>query len=503
MQSSTPSKNLNELFHAPLYQASDLGKPLPPGRHATSVAMPLWAHVVAYEEGDLALRAQLACGYPRFVVHPLVAQLFAEAERQLAAPGERAFVFPSQRVAQRCADFIGQHVQASARVAHFASGGLCAVLFPETAWDTAKRYWQHYGEIVSSRWAESVLEDQTPPQADEARQTLRERIATHTGGHPSDVFFQPTGMGALTAALRLAQALRPGLKTAQLGFPYVDLLKIQHLHGQGVHFLPRGSDADIEALEKILDEEQLCAVFCEVPGNPLLQSVNLPRLSALLRRHGVPLVVDDTVGTFHNIAAFPHADLLTSSLTKFFSGTGDVMAGSLVINPDSPHAETLRGLQQELHEELFWDGDVLALEQNSGDFDARMDRINATTEAVCAVLKEHPLVERLYYPKYETPEAYRALMKPGAGYSGLFSIELRDPARHAQPFYDALRVSKGPSLGNNFTLACPYVLLAHYDELDWAESVGLSRYLVRVSVGLECAEDLIARFHEALEKATA
>ena len=60
------------------------------------------------------------------------------------------------------------------------------------------------------------------------------------------------------------------------------------------------------------------------------------------------------------------------------------------------------------------------------------------------------------------------------------------------------RVTKGPSLGTNYTLACPYTLLAHYPELDWAESCGVSRWLVRVSVGLEQAADLIERFDQAL-----
>lgn len=68
----------------------------------------------------------------------------------------------------------------------------------------------------------------------------------------------------------------------------------------------------------------------------------------------------------------------------------------------------------------------------------------------------------------------------------------------AVAFFDALRVSKGPSLGTNFTLACPYTLLAHYDELEWAAGCGVASHLVRVSVGLEDADDLCQRFDEAL-----
>ena len=69
----------------------------------------------------------------------------------------------------------------------------------------------------------------------------------------------------------------------------------------------------------------------------------------------------------------------------------------------------------------------------------------------------------------------------------------------ATAFFDRLRISKGPSLGTNYSLACPYTLLAHYTELDWAARCGVSRDLVRLSIGLEEPADLIARLAEALD----
>ena len=65
-------------------------------------------------------------------------------------------------------------------------------------------------------------------------------------------------------------------------------------------------------------------------------------------------------------------------------------------------------------------------------------------------------------------------------------------------FYDHLDTAKGPSLGTNFTLASPFVILAHYNELDWAESFGAERNLVRFSVGLEDEEELVEKFKKAL-----
>ena len=70
-------------------------------------------------------------------------------------------------------------------------------------------------------------------------------------------------------------------------------------------------------------------------------------------------------------------------------------------------------------------------------------------------------------------------------------------------FFDALETAKGPSLGTNFTLSSPYVILAHYTELEWTAQFGVDPDLVRVSVGLEDAADLEAKFQKALRAASA
>ena len=89
-------------------------------------------------------------------------------------------------------------------------------------------------------------------------------------------------------------------------------------------------------------------------------------------------------------------------------------------------------------------------------------------------------------------------MRPGAGHGCLLSFVLKEGESKAQRVFDALRVSKGPSLGTHFTLACPYTQLAHYDELGWAAGCGVPAHLLRVSVGLEDSDELWGRFREAL-----
>ena len=90
-------------------------------------------------------------------------------------------------------------------------------------------------------------------------------------------------------------------------------------------------------------------------------------------------------------------------------------------------------------------------------------------------------------------------MRPGAGHGCLLSFELWGGIEQAKRVYDALQVCKGPSLGTSFTLVCPYVLLAHYNELRWAESCGVPSHLLRVSVGLEDPDNLWRRFEMALK----
>jgi cystathionine gamma-synthase len=200
-----------------------------------------------------------------------------------------------------------------------------------------------------------------------------------------------------------------------------------------------------------------------------------------------------------NVDVLPVADVVTCSLTKFFSGAGDVIAGSLVLNPRRPGAGRLREALAAEYEDLLDPEDAVVLERNSRDCVERVRKINQTAERLCDALRTHPLVERIDYPKYQDCENYRACLRPGGGYGGLFSLLLKNAERTAPRFFDALPIAKGPNLGTNFSLCCPYTILAHYNELDFVERCGISRYLVRVSVGLEQPESLIARFLRALD----
>jgi cystathionine gamma-synthase len=308
-------------------------------------------------------------------------------------------------------------------------------------------------------------------------------------------------MAAQFAALQAVQRRTPGRPTAQLGFPYVDTLKLQQKFGHGGILLHHLASIEGELLA-LLRRQPLSACFCEIPGNPLLGSADVRRISPILRQHRLPLVIDDVVATPANVDLSGHADLIATSLTKFLAGTGDVMGGALICNPRSPLYSELIPTLREQHEELLWAEDASVLAAQVPGFPERMSRHNQAGLLLAERLRRHPAVEQVWYPKWEFSEAYEAVRRPKGGWGALVTFLPRKAETQSAAVYDRLAFCKGPSLGTVFTLACPFTLLAHYTELEWAESCGVSRYLIRLSVGLEDPEDLWARLDAALNGRT-
>ncbi|OAA54516.1 cystathionine gamma-synthase [Niveomyces insectorum RCEF 264] len=348
--------------------------------------------------------------------------------------------------------------------------------------------------------------------------------ATHFRGvaavREEDVYLFPCGMNAVFHAHLFLLAARPDARDRpciNFGFPYVDTLKIlQKFGSRRCLFYGHASDADLDDLEaRLRAGERFLALVCEFPGNPLLTCPDLARIRRLADAYDFAVVVDETIGTFANVNVLPFADVVVSSLTKIFSGDCNVMGGSLVLNAGSRYYDALRtvagggggsgGGGGGLYDpDAYWPEDVLFMERNSRDFAARIDRINTNAAALCALLQAHPdVVRQLYYPAVEGPshahyEACRVL--PAGGYGGLLSFSCHRK-QQAVALYDALATAKGPSLGTNFTLTSPYVVLAHYQELDWCAGLGVDPDLLRVSVGLEDTAELVRVFEVALAAA--
>ena len=481
------------LLRDPIWRADELGFALPDSLHAVSVALPRWQDVVGYEEKSPEVVNRLQCGYPRFVIHRLVQELARYIE-----PERPCLPFPSRHTAQQCVAFI--HRQSGAEAHMVERDGNFGVATVAAGSDSLKAFWQHTGLIVSTRRAESVLHGSLQDRHDDwaIRTSLRRKLAELYDCAPDDVFLQPSGMAALFAAQRTIMKRTPGEPTVQIGFPYVDTLKLQEKFGHGVTLLHNlhNSAADLEAL---LHRGPLAGCFSEIPGNPLLGSADLRLITPILRTHGVPLVADDVVATPLNVDLGQHADLIATSLTKYLVGTGDAMGGALICNPRSPYHAELKTIAAALHEELLWIEDAAVLEGQLGTFPERMKLHNHNGLVIAERLRSHPAVKDVWYPKWSFGTAYEAVRRPEGGWGSLITFLPHNSETASELIYDNLEICKGPSLGTSFTLACPFTLLAHYTELEWAEACGIPRNLIRLSVGLEDADELWGRIVRALE----
>lgn len=550
-------------------QSKPLGYPLPFDEHACSVSLPTWCSVVGYEEGDTAVTSAMQIGYPRFMYHPYILQLmqlFLDTHSSPEKGGkEDCLVLPTKEAARRCQHFLQQALERKTitlddnallerprseatlelaphsriHTVSFEEAGVHAVLFPAetTAGIEAKAYWQHTGELVSSRRAEQALKilgqsfssrvtccpiagtptifhsSEGGDCSSSAVAQLQERISGWTNVPTDHVSLLPSGMAAIYKALRSSRRYQleknpssRGGASIVYGFPYLDTLKLcsrTEFSPGGVEFFGMGDERDLQNLERLLQQRvsnRWSALFTEVPSNPLLQCPDMEKLRALADEYDFCLVVDDTIGNFLNVDLIESglADAVCTSLTKLVSGRGDAMAGSVVLNPNT---EKGRWMKEDMLKDTDLNGglheaDARAMVFNSRDFEERNTKINETSEQLADFLNEHPDVETVWYPKLVAP-LYPKYQKGGFG--GLMSIHL-----HAhicqRTFYDSLDVAKGPSLGTNFTLVCPYTLLAHYHELDFALSYHVPPNLLRIAVGLEDIGELKTKFEDALSK---
>ena len=191
-------------------------------------------------------------------------------------------------------------------------------------------------------------------------------------------------------------------------------MKILQKFGPGCRFYGHVSSKDLDDLEERLEQGlRPAALFCEFPGNPLLQSPDLRRIRHLADKHGFAVVVDETIGNFLNVNVLPYADIVVSSLTKVFSGESNVMGGrfvhpvsldtlfsllflltirfaSLILNPKGSHYALLKKDLKAEYKDNLWAEDAIFLERNSRDFISRIQRINANAEAVYELLLSHP-----------------------------------------------------------------------------------------------------------------
>jgi len=439
--------------------------------------------------------SHMKAGYPRFFLNPMMERLFADAKMHTCDHHEDLVLFPNSKAVQRAQLFVEKRISSATRISNYE--GLQCLIVPSEHINVAREYWRYAGEIVSTRNAENILNNtqESIANIDSLLQDFSSLLQTSQ----DSLYFYESGMSAFFAAFRASIGMSPNKKTLQLEFPYVDSLKIQQHFGSGVVYLNECEGEPFAEAIKRIKSGEFSAVFCEIPSNPLLRSIDVKTISEACREGGTPLVIDDTVCSSYNVDVTKYADIIVTSLTKWISGKGDVMAGMIHLPEQSPLHQQLLDffrLDNPTQSKLYPD-DLNQLRKNSAGFTERIKLANQNGLELTEFLIRHPDIDQVWHPSITSKELYDIYKKDTGGYGGLISFTLRQQKKTAK-FFDLLELSKGPSLGTEFSLVCPYTMLAHYDELEWAENCGVPANLIRISTGSEPTGYLTDIFTKAL-----
>jgi cystathionine beta-lyase/cystathionine gamma-synthase len=320
-----------------------------------------------------------------------------------------------------------------------------------------------------------------------------------------------SGHGSLACASGMA-ALHVGVLAA-LTDRRKTILAANALYGATVSLLmkvlePMGVDVrfadmcDLPAVEKAATEHKPGCIVMETISNPLLRVGSIAGLAGIAKAAGAALVVDNTFATPLLVRPLElGANIVAHSVTKYLAGHGDVLGG--VVVSDEAHLETIRSLSRILGPVLGPFESYLTM-RGIKTFPLRMERQCANACRVASWLASHPGVERVYFPADPAhPDA--ATIKnqfPQGLYGAIVSFELKGAA---QPdvfrFMDALKmIVRATSLGDVHTMMLYPVMSSHREiSPKHRERMGIRENLVRLSVGIEAVEDIIADLEQALQ----
>ncbi len=324
------------------------------------------------------------------------------------------------------------------------------------------------------------------------RTALETQLAALEGGAHALSF--ASGLAAEDALLRAA--LKPGdevlLGNDVYGGTYRLIARVLGAWGIGVRVVDM---SDLDAVRAALEERPARIVWVETPSNPLLRITDIAGLARLGHDAGALVVVDNTFASpaLQQPLSFG-ADVVVHSTTKYLGGHSDVVGGALVLNDDALYGEA-KFLQ-------------FAVGAVSGPLDAwlttrgiktlalRMQRHSENAQAVAEFLSSHDRVARVYYPGLPSHPGHDLAAAQMSGFGGIVSVALADAAA-ARRFAESTRLFQlAESLGGVESL------MNYPDEMTHASVRGtelaVPPEVVRLSVGIESAADLLADLDQAL-----
>jgi cystathionine gamma-synthase/methionine-gamma-lyase len=318
------------------------------------------------------------------------------------------------------------------------------------------------------------------------------------------------GAGALACSSGMA-ALHMAINTALIDRRRV-ILAAKLLYGATLGMLtkvfePAGCEVvyadfdDLDDIKAAIDEHRPGAIVMETIANPLLRVPALDLIAKMANEAGVPLIVDNTFATPMIVRPLElGAAMSVHSLTKYLSGHGDVLGGMVIA--DQAHIDPLRNLSRTVGFNLGSFEAYLAM-RGVKTFPLRMERQCANACRVATWLATHPSVDRVYFPsdpKHPDAANIQRLFPKGL-FGAMVSFEVKGAARpEIFRMMNALKmVVPATSLGDVHSMML-YPAMASHRELSpkHRQRLGIQDNLVRLSVGIEAAEDIIEDLNQAL-----
>ncbi|EOC0111719.1 PLP-dependent aspartate aminotransferase family protein [Cronobacter sakazakii] len=257
---------------------------------------------------------------------------------------------------------------------------------------------------------------------------------------------------------------------------------------------------DLAALEAAIRPETRM-IWVETPTNPLLKLADLEAIAGLARRRGVISVADNTFASpaIHRPLTLGF-DIVVHSATKYLNGHSDVVAGLAVVGDNPALAQQLAYLQNAVGGVLDPFSSFLTL-RGIRTLALRMERHSASALKIAQRLAQHPQVEKVFFPWLESHPQYALARRQMALAGGMISIVVRGDDQRAAQVIKKLRLfTLAESLGGVESLVSQPFSMTHASiPLEQRLANGITPQLIRLSVGIEDAEDLLADLEQALE----
>jgi cystathionine beta-lyase/cystathionine gamma-synthase len=241
-------------------------------------------------------------------------------------------------------------------------------------------------------------------------------------------------------------------------------------------------------------------VWVETPTNPTLRLVDLERVAAIAKRRGIWAMADNTFASPYIQRPLEHGfDLVVHSTTKYLNGHSDMVGGVAVVGGNAELAERMKFLQNAVGGIQGPFDSFLAL-RGLKTLSLRMERHCASALKIAAWLEGHPKVRRVYYPGLASHPQHAIAKKQMRAFGGMISAELAGTLDDAKRFLERCRLfALAESLGGVESLIEHPALMTHGSvPPEVRATLGITDSLVRLSVGIEDADDLIADLSAAL-----